>query len=61
MFVIIQSLEQVVEADIEKEKTIHEKMALTMQHAGVSITVTSFTDVVAFAIGATTVNVFKLN
>lgn len=34
---------------------IPEKMALMLQHAGASITVTSFTDVVAFAIGASTV------
>lgn len=35
--------------------SIPEKMALMLQHAGTSITVTSFTDVVAFAIGASTV------
>lgn len=35
--------------------SIPEKMALMLQHAGASITVTSFTDVVAFAIGASTV------
>ncbi len=38
--------------------SIPEKMALMLQHAGSSITVTSFTDVVAFAIGASTVGLF---
>lgn len=40
------------------EKSIPEKMAHMLQHAGASITVTSFTDVVAFAIGASTVRSF---
>lgn len=38
-----------------RQHSIPEKMALMLQHAGASITVTSFTDVVAFGIGATTV------
>lgn len=40
------------------QHSIPEKMALMLQHAGASITVTSFTDVVAFAIGASTVCLF---
>lgn len=36
-------------------QTIPQKMALMLQHAGASVTVTSFTDVVAFTIGASTV------
>ncbi|KAG4072065.1 hypothetical protein HA402_015564 [Bradysia odoriphaga] len=36
------------------QHSIPEKMALMLQHAGASITVTSFTDVVAFSIGAST-------
>lgn len=37
--------------------SIPEKMALMLSHAGASVTVTSFTDVVAFAIGASTVSI----
>lgn len=40
------------------QKSIPEKMALMLQHSGAAVTVTSFTDVVAFAIGATTVGFF---
>jgi Patched family len=34
---------------------IDEAMALTLKHAGVSITITSLTDVFAFAVGSVTV------
>lgn len=34
---------------------IQERMGMTLKHAGVSITVTSITDIFAFGIGATTV------
>ena len=37
------------------EPDLEEKMGLTMQHAGVAITVTSLTDVFAFGVGAVTV------
>ncbi|OWF43557.1 Niemann-Pick C1 protein [Mizuhopecten yessoensis] len=37
------------------DRPIHERMAMTLKHAGVSITVTSLTDMCAFGIGATTV------
>ncbi|XP_033736833.1 protein patched homolog 1-like [Pecten maximus] len=37
------------------ERPVHERMAMTLKHAGVSITVTSLTDMCAFGIGATTV------
>lgn len=40
--------------------SIPEKMALMLQHAGASVTVTSLTDVVAFSIGASTVRIFWL-
>lgn len=39
---------------------IPERIALMLKHAGASITVTSFTDVVAFLVGAFTVS-FPLN
>ena len=37
------------------KKSIEEKMALTMKHAGVSVTVTSVSDFTAFAAGISTV------
>lgn len=38
--------------------TIPERVGLMLKHAGASITVTSFTDVVAFLIGASTVRAY---
>ncbi|XP_060075668.1 NPC intracellular cholesterol transporter 1-like, partial [Ylistrum balloti] len=38
-----------------EDRPVHERMAMTLKHAGVSITVTSITDMCAFGIGATTV------
>ena len=52
MFVIVQSLENLESQ--EEDKTPEEKIGLTMKHAGISITVTSLTDVLAFGIGAVT-------
>ena len=55
MFVIIQCWNNL--PDHEKNgRTLPEKIALTMQHAGVAITVTSVTDVLAFGVGAITVS-----
>ena len=53
MFIIIQALETL--DDEQKRDPIHIKMGHVLKRAGVSITVTSLTDVAAFAIGATTV------
>ncbi|XP_033117064.1 NPC intracellular cholesterol transporter 1-like [Anneissia japonica] len=53
MFVIVQAWDNLT-AD-EKAKPVHEKSALALKHAGVSITVTSVTDMIAFAVGATTI------
>ena len=53
MFIIIQALETL--DDEHKREPIHIKMGHVLKRAGVSITVTSLTDVAAFAIGATTV------
>ena len=39
-----------------KQYSIEERVAITMQHAGVSVTVTSFSDLVAFACGISTVS-----
>ena len=57
MFVIVQCWYNLKEEEIF-DKTIHEKIGLTMRHAGVAITVTSLTDVFAFGIGSVTVRRF---
>ena len=53
MFIIIQALETL--DDQQKRDPIYIQMGHVLKRAGVSITVTSLTDVAAFAIGATTV------
>ncbi|XP_013382604.1 protein patched homolog 1 [Lingula anatina] len=52
-FVIIQSWNNL--HPHEKEKPLPDRVGLMLKHAGVAITVTSITDFVAFAIGATTI------
>lgn len=54
VFVIVGALTSLTPE--EATQPIHEKMSLMLRHAGVSITVTSLTDIVAFGIGATTVS-----
>ncbi|CAD5111994.1 DgyrCDS1247 [Dimorphilus gyrociliatus] len=53
MFVIIQAWESLEEE--EKHKSVQEKIGCMLKHAGVSITVTSITDIVAFGVGASTI------
>ena len=54
MFVIIETWKNM---NIEEDNLdVPKKMAMTLSRAGVSITVTSITDTVAFGIGATTVS-----
>ncbi len=53
MFVIVQSLENM--SAVERAMPVPQRIALTMKHAGVSITVTSLTDLAAFLFGCTTV------
>lgn len=53
MFVIMQSWNNL--AEDEKSISLEDRFGMTMQHAGVAITITSLTDFLAFAIGATTV------
>lgn len=53
MFVIMQNLEIMSETD--KSSDISTRIAKSIQISGMSITVTSFTNMVAFAIGMTTV------
>ena len=55
MFVIMQSVNNVKKEAALNQLSIEEKIALALKHAGVSITVTSVTDVFAFAVGAVTV------
>jgi len=47
MFVIVQCW-----SNLRVDASIQEKMGLALQHAGVSITVTSLTDIFAFGVGA---------
>jgi len=54
VFVIVQSYDNVAR-DLPKDATVPYIMAKTMKHAGMAISVTSMTDVIAFLVGATTV------
>ena len=54
MFVIMQCYDNLALSGERTGKTVHD-IGLTMRHAGVAITVTSFTDFIVFALGATTV------
>ena len=53
MFVIVQTWKN--EGRDKADDDIAEKMGKTMEKAGVAITVTSLTDVLAFVVGGTTV------
>ena len=53
MFVIMKTFRN-VEETMDKQD-LEEKIALTLKHAGVSITVTSLTDICVFSVGAITV------
>eukprot|EP00095_Tigriopus_kingsejongensis_P001088 maker-scaffold193_size270907-snap-gene-0.15 protein:Tk01088 transcript:maker-scaffold193_size270907-snap-gene-0.15-mRNA-1 annotation:"hypothetical protein DAPPUDRAFT_306990" len=53
MFVIVQCFNTLTEE--EKSLPLIDKFGATMQHAGVAITITSITDVIAFGIGGSTV------
>ena len=57
MFVIVQCWYNLNEDEV-LGRPLHEKIGLTLQHAGVAITVTSLTDVFAFGVGAVTVRYF---
>ncbi|CAH1243988.1 NPC1 [Branchiostoma lanceolatum] len=53
MFVVVSAWNNLSPADRKRDR--HEQAALALKHAGVSITVTSLTDVVAFGVGASTI------
>lgn len=55
MFVIMQCLTNVKRDPESANLSISDKIAHALKHAGVSVTVTSLTDVFAFAVGAVTV------
>ena len=55
MFVIMQCLYNLQSTENDA-LDLHEKIGLTLKHAGVAITVTSVTDIFAFGIGAVTVS-----
>ena len=55
MFVILQCMSNLEEQG-KGTRSVKEKISLTMKHAGVAITVTSVTDVMAFGVGACTVS-----
>ena len=58
MFVIVQAVENL--SDAEQKMPIHQRIGKAMRHAGVSITVTSVTDMAAFLIGSTSVSYSSL-
>lgn len=53
MFVIVEAWKNLTPEELKLP--LPKQIAMTMKHAGVSVTVTSVTDIVAFAIGASTV------
>ena len=57
MFVIAQCWTNMRNDPLNADLSLQEKMGVTLKHAGVSITITTITDVLAFGIGATSVRV----
>lgn len=56
LFVIVQSWEN-IGGPTPDDRSIPQKISLTIRHAGVSVLVTSVTDICAFAIGSATVRI----
>ncbi len=54
MFVIVQCMNNLPKLETTG-RSVEERIAITMRHAGVAISVTSLTDVLAFSVGAITV------
>ena len=57
MFVIMECWYNLASEPGVSALPIHERLGQTMKHAGVSVTVTSITDIFAFGIGACTVSI----
>ena len=55
MFVIMACWHNLMKEKSKLGLSLAERIGLTMEHAGVSVTVTSITDILAFGIGAFTV------
>ena len=55
MFVIAQSLKNIKQDANSAKLSTEDKIGLSLQHAGVAITVTSVTDIVAFSLSSYTV------
>ena len=60
MFVVLQCFNNLPE-EHTLGRSLKDRIAVTMQHAGVAITVTSVTDVLAFGVGAITVRARSLH
>ena len=58
MYVIVQGISNLSESD--RKLPIHDRIGIAMKHAGISITVTSVTDMAAFLIGSSSVG-FSIN
>ena len=59
MFVIMQSLSNVKRSLVTSSLPPDQQIAEALKHAGVAVTVTSVTDVFAFACGAVTVSLMS--
>ena len=59
MFVIMQSLSNVKRSPVTSSLPPDQQIAEALKHAGVAVTVTSVTDVFAFACGAVTVSLMS--
>ncbi|XP_066584061.1 patched domain-containing protein 3-like [Prorops nasuta] len=55
IFVMNASWKQIHWQELNRKKPLHERVGLTLGHAGSAICITSLTDVVAFIIGASTI------
>ncbi|XP_015188505.1 PREDICTED: patched domain-containing protein 3-like [Polistes dominula] len=55
LFVMMASWKQIHSLEENRKKALHERIGLALGHAGSAICITSFTDVVAFIIGASTI------
>ena len=56
MFVIAQCWSNMQKDPLSAGLSLPDRMGIAMKHAGVSVTITSLTDVFAFGVGAVTVS-----